>query len=147
MSEWQPDEQPWARTAGATQPGRGMEGGGYLTCPFCGQLSAKRSYGDEPADTGRLELYCTNEDCQAREITVLVMKDSYQAHTRADVRLLRAIDAGTTTFTEDDEPPKAVFLGELMAKRGETLTPRRQNTDDVRAAARGVGQRIPVDRD
>lgn len=146
MSGWAPDEQPWARTVGASEPDRGMEGRGYLTCPFCGQLTAKRSYGDEAADTGRLELYCTNEDCQAREITVLVMKDSYQAHTRADVRLLRAIDTKTTSFSDEDPMPSVKYLSEMMAEQDEPLTPRRQDTGDVVAVARGVGLRLPIDR-
>lgn len=80
-NEWAPDEQPWARRAGDDQPDRGLEGPGYLVCPFCGARSAKRSYGDEAADNGRLKLYCTNEHCQAREIVVLVLKDTYRAHT------------------------------------------------------------------
>lgn len=143
---WAPDEQPWARVRGAGEPDRGMEGTGYLQCPFCGQFSAKRSYGDEAADTGRVELYCTNEICQAREIVVLVMKDSYQAHTRADVRLLRALDTNTTEFAVDDVPPPVRYLGDLIDADSEALTPRRQNTGDVRAAAHGVGERIDVDR-
>lgn len=122
-----------------------MEGNGYLTCPFCGQASAKRSYGDEEADTGRLELYCTNDNCQAREITVLVMRDSYQAHTRADVRILHAIDEEITTLVEDDERPTTMDLRELMAKGDEALAPRRQNTADIVAAARGIGEGLTVD--
>lgn len=138
---WGPDEAPWARRAGASQPDRGTEGPGYLDCYFCGQKSVKRSYGDKADDNGRLELYCTSEYCEAREMTVIVLKDTIQAHHRADVRILAALDHDIdelTAITVDVLPLRT--LQDVMREPEPPLTARRTNRDDVVAAARGWGQ-------
>jgi hypothetical protein len=141
-NEWTPDDQPWARLAGAAEPGGGTESTGYLRCLFCGSKSAKRSYDDSPKDTGRIELYCTNENCEAREITVLVMKDTYQAHTRADVRLLAALDRGQTDIPAPHDPPPITTFADLMRRPDVDLTARRQDDGDVIAAAASSGPPI-----
>lgn len=81
---WDAGTQPWIR--------RQPEKSGVL-CYFCGEFSAIVSLYDRPADNGRVEVYCTNSDCEAREITILVMKDgTLETFERSDVRMLRVID-------------------------------------------------------
>ncbi|MBW4722428.1 hypothetical protein [Saccharothrix obliqua] len=64
-----------------------------MLCYFCGEISAIVSMSDQPGDTGRVEVYCGNSDCEAREIVVLVLKDgTRQTAERSDVRVLRMID-------------------------------------------------------
>ncbi|MFE2072803.1 hypothetical protein [Streptomyces misionensis] len=63
-------------------------------CYFCGGQSVIRSEHDNEHDTGRLELYCDNEHCAAKEIAVIVCRDGYAAGERADLRALAAIDEG-----------------------------------------------------
>ncbi|MFE2755654.1 hypothetical protein ACFXGA_27005 [Actinosynnema sp. NPDC059335] len=64
-----------------------------MLCYFCGEFSAIVSLHDRAADVGRVEVYCTNSDCEAREMTVLVMKDgTRETAERSDVRVLRMID-------------------------------------------------------
>jgi hypothetical protein len=103
-ARWDAGTTPWAR--------RSLEAGQTVRCYFCGGETAISSYGDLPGDTGRLELYCDNELCDAREVVVLVSRDGEGAHLRADVRALEAIDEGpgrpsgprrqdTTPFTLD----------------------------------------------
>lgn len=137
---WGPDEAPWARKAGVSRPQQGREGSGYLDCYFCGNKSVKRSYGDEDADTGRLELYCTSEYCEAREMTVIVLKDTIQAHHRADVRLLQALDDNIHELSPlTDEVPPLRFLRDVMNAPEPPITERRTNREDVVVAARGWG--------
>lgn len=137
---WGPDEVPWARRAGSAQPDQGREGPGYLYCYFCGERSVKRSYGDKDDDTGRLELYCTNDNCEAREMTIIVLKDAIQAHRRADVRILEALDADIHELVPlADTVPQLRTLGDLMRAPEPPLTARRKNSGDVIVAARGWG--------
>ncbi len=137
---WGPDEAPWARREGAHRPEQGQEGPGYLDCYFCGNKSVKRSYGDIASDTGRLELYCTSEYCEAREMTVIVLKDTLQAHHRADVRLLHALDDDVHELaTLDDDHIPLRTLGEVMNAPEPPLVERRTHRGDVVVAARGWG--------
>ncbi|MFJ5657486.1 hypothetical protein ACIQD5_29700 [Streptomyces microflavus] len=63
-----------------------------LPCYFCGGRTAILGSGDRPDDPGRLEVYCDNPMCDAREIAVLVKRDGAGAPDRADVRALREVD-------------------------------------------------------
>lgn len=64
-------------------------------CIFCGADTAKLSNDDKSNDTGRVQLYCDNQRCEAREVEVIVMRDGKQGALRADVRALEAVDART----------------------------------------------------
>ncbi|MGY2084870.1 hypothetical protein [Blastococcus sp. SYSU DS0539] len=66
--------------------------GGGAVCYFCGRDTVRISHADLHADTGRVQLYCDNTHCAAREVTVLVERDGVGAGRRADVRALRALD-------------------------------------------------------
>jgi hypothetical protein len=59
---WYPQkrQQPAIRRQSTTCP-----------CPYCGDDSLIQSWGDRPADLVRVELYCLNPDCEAREITIV----------------------------------------------------------------------------
>ncbi len=78
-------------------------------CPFCSAQTLLLSVGDIGADRDRVEVYCDNTDCDAREIVVLLMRGE-GAHDRADVIALQAVDEGTRAeqeargfeFKEDD---------------------------------------------
>lgn len=135
---WGPDEAPYARTAGQSRPQGGKEGAGYLTCYFCGEISVKRSYGDFPEDNGRLELYCTNQNCEAREVAVIVLKDAIGAHRRADVRVLHALDEGVSEIGQQ-VGPEFFTLGELNELRRDSPVGRRTEHGDVVVAAKGRG--------
>jgi hypothetical protein len=106
---WEAGSLPWLR---ALQSATFEEPGvGYATCLFCGAESLKLSVSDLADDAGRLTVYCDNMDCEAREIEVLVTRDGGKASRRADVRALRAVDAGTATREEPAEPgPKLVVV-------------------------------------
>ncbi|MFB8181533.1 hypothetical protein ACFC8N_37040 [Streptomyces sp. NPDC055966] len=86
--DWESGTTPWARRLPDAEQKA-------LPCYFCGERTAMTSWGDLPDDTGRLEVYCDNELCDAREVVVLVQRDGAGAHDRADVRALRAIDTGS----------------------------------------------------
>jgi hypothetical protein len=72
----------------------------YL-CPFCGQSSLLLSNVDLGIDTERVEVYCDNARCDAREIILLIRRGE-GTHDRADVQALRAVDDGTTEEQEAD---------------------------------------------
>lgn len=90
--EWDPGSLPWIR--GLQSATEGEPGVGYATCLFCGAASWKLSVSDFPLDHARITLYCDNSNCDARDIEVMVTRDSGPARRRADVRGLRAIDQG-----------------------------------------------------
>lgn len=136
---WGPEEAPWARRRGTQQPEQGKQGPGYLDCYFCGQKSAKRSYGDASNDNGRLELYCTSDGCEAREMTVIVLRDTIQAHHRADVRVLEALDKDIHELLPAPDVLPLRTLGDIMSAPKPPLTKRRTNRADVVVAARGWG--------
>jgi hypothetical protein len=69
-------------------------GAARFQCYFCGGQTVTRSVSDIADDTGRIDLYCDNPDCDAREIAVIVCRDGHGAWGRADVRALAAIDEG-----------------------------------------------------
>jgi hypothetical protein len=74
-------------------------------CFFCGQDSVNLSYGDLREDHGRVEIYCDNGDCDAREVEVIVVDDGTAAtRTRSDVRIL-------AHFAPDGHRPEWVGVG------------------------------------
>ncbi|MFJ6993857.1 hypothetical protein [Streptomyces sp. NPDC003090] len=76
-TEGEAGETPWAR-----------QGTKHLPCYFCGGHTAILSSGDRPDDPGRLEVYCDNQMCDAREVVALGKRDGAAASDRADVRAL-----------------------------------------------------------
>jgi hypothetical protein len=99
---WKSDGVPWIRR----QPTRTR-----VRCLFCGGTTAIVSNGDFSHDPGRVQLYCDSEECSAREIEVLVVRDGADAQDRRDVQALQAIDdppkyraareRGATSFSFD----------------------------------------------
>ncbi|MFE0964254.1 hypothetical protein [Streptomyces fungicidicus] len=90
--QWEAGSTPWIREA---QPVAHLgAGAARFQCYFCGGQTATRSIYDITDDTGRVDLYCDNEHCDAREITVIVCRDGHGSRGRADVRALAAIDEG-----------------------------------------------------
>lgn len=86
---WESGEVPWVRRQLRGDP---FAADGYAQCYFCGQHTAKISVGDLSGDNGRVEIYCTNNECDVRVATVIVTRDGNHAGMRADVRILNAID-------------------------------------------------------
>lgn len=72
---WEPGTTPHARD-------------NTTRCLFCGEMSCAADRGDDPADTGRLHLSCTNPRCAVLGFVVLVMRDGNLASDRKDVRAL-----------------------------------------------------------
>jgi hypothetical protein len=77
---WENGTEPWIRK----NP--------KAICYFCGEPTAIVSWSDLKEDTGRVEVYCDNGKCDAREMTVLVTGDGGGASRRADVQALADID-------------------------------------------------------
>jgi ribosomal protein L37AE/L43A len=65
-------------------------------CPWCGENSWIVSREDVGDDLGRVQMFCTNTQCESQETELLIVR-AYGvtlAQKRADVRALRAIDDG-----------------------------------------------------
>lgn len=62
-------------------------------CPFCGAQQLLISTEDVHDDDLRVELYCDNQMCDVREMTVIALRTNGPPE-RADVDALREIDAG-----------------------------------------------------
>ncbi|MWV58725.1 hypothetical protein [Rathayibacter sp. VKM Ac-2754] len=106
---WQVGETPWVRSA---LVGPAANSPGYAQCYFCGQMTAKLSESDVEADTGRVDVYCNNTWCEARETTVLILRDGAAASDRADTRMPAAID--NDLHSTQQKPFKVLSLGELL---------------------------------
>ncbi|WP_052731530.1 hypothetical protein [Streptomyces sp. MBT28] len=89
---WEAGATPWLRRH-QTNAGYGIELN-PIQCLFCGGQTVKRSSTDHEEDPGRIELYCDNGSCDAREMILLVRRDGAEAGLRADVRALRLVDEG-----------------------------------------------------
>jgi len=90
-----------------------------VQCMFCGEHTVKRSKPDSAEDTGRLELYCDNGLCDAREMVLLVRRDGSEAHLRSDVRALHLIDDGTLDVHAAFPPEaKSYSIMDLLEDRG-----------------------------
>ena len=101
--------------------------GSTTLCPFCGGKTAILSDYDHAEDTGRLELYCLSDGCEAREFTIIRLRGE-SASGRADVRALRELDYST------ENAPATVTLGELFKDRNledEAILARRLSRDEV----------------
>lgn len=66
-------------------------------CPWCGEMTWFTSDGDDRHDSGRVEMYCDNQDCDARETVVLITRghshtSTLSADMRADVRALAQLE-------------------------------------------------------
>jgi hypothetical protein len=137
-AEWAAGDIPWFRRV--WQSMRNDPAQRRPTCLFCGARSLIVSYGDNPYDAGRIEVYCDSHDCEAREQIVLVRRDSENAARRADVRALRSVDTA-------GEPPdmRAYGFSELLSDEYQaridaerrTVAARRQSTRDPRRARGG----------
>lgn len=88
-AEFSVGEEPAIRRAAGDR--RSLEG---YRCPFCGSERLLISDTDLPIDTERVEAYCDNASCDAREIVILVVRGA-GTHDRADVSALRAVDRGS----------------------------------------------------
>jgi hypothetical protein len=134
---WEAGETPWLRER---RHGPAITASGYAQCYFCGEHTVKVSVGDLSADTGRVEIYCDNQDCDAREMTVLVTRDGHHAGERADARILHSID--TDKHTTEWGPIKGFTLDELVnSDRDEAgIRARRQSRDPASYAAPGYGE-------
>lgn len=79
-----PDQVPWIRSLEDHHE--------VARCFFCGHNTLMRSAGDLSVDPRRIEVYCDNDQCDAREIEVIVMSDDTQStRSRTDVRILQRI--------------------------------------------------------
>lgn len=100
--EWESGSTPWLRRVQAEQ------GRKRVQCFFCGADAAILSDRDLEGDHGRIEVYCDNGMCDAREVIVLVRRDGARARWRADVRALEGIDDERLSV-DDALPPSGEF--------------------------------------
>ncbi|MBZ6211615.1 hypothetical protein KVH31_34535 [Streptomyces olivaceus] len=92
-NEWEAGATPWLRRH-QPEATYGHEPN-PVQCLFCGGQTVKRSSSDDDEDPGRIELYCDNGSCDAREMVLLVRRDGEKADLRADVMALRMVDEGS----------------------------------------------------
>ncbi|MFE9300527.1 hypothetical protein [Streptomyces sp. NPDC006856] len=116
QAQWDAKEDPWIRRPEAGHPEK-------LPCYFCGGFTAKRSYSDRSEDPSRIELYCDNQFCDAREFVILTLRNGGDAHERTDVRALRQVDRGST-------PPKDLDITQRQ-QHVKDVVRRRQNPRSV----------------
>ncbi|MER7834125.1 hypothetical protein [Streptomyces sp. NPDC095602] len=111
-TEGEAGETPWAR-----------QGTKHLPCYFCGGHTAILSSGDRPDAPGRLEVYCDNQMCDAREVVVLVKRDGAAVSDLADVRALGEVD----------RPRETPEVLDVMARYEDNrnITARRQSTTSL----------------
>lgn len=80
-ADWAHGKAPWIRIG--REP---------ITCYLCGKTTMIRSSGDEKTDSGRVQVYCDNVRCEAREVELIVLRDGTSATLhRADVRVLDTV--------------------------------------------------------
>jgi len=116
-NEWEAGAQPWLRRH--QQEANWGPQSNMVQCMFCGAMTVKRSATDRDQDTGRIELYCDNQFCDAREMVLLVSRDGAGAGDRADVRALHLIDDGTLDVHAAFPPQmKSSTLSDLLQDRG-----------------------------
>lgn len=79
-----PDQVPWIRGLDDDhEPAR---------CFFCGHTALKLSSGDLRVDPRRVQVYCDNDRCDAREVEVIVMTDATEStRSRTDVQMMQRI--------------------------------------------------------
>lgn len=88
---------PWVRADAFKRRDRRRELQTSVPCPWCG-VHALLGNEDVAADPFRVDFYCRNSDCKTRTFCVLATTTEYTYHAkhRADIRALRAVDAGTS---------------------------------------------------
>jgi hypothetical protein len=117
-----PDQVPWVRCLEDRHD--------VAPCFFCGHDTLMPSAGDLSVDLRRIEMYCDNDQCDAREIAVIVMSDDTQStQSRIDVRILQRFgpvaDRPSSSLIEEvgdwipgavpaarDRPTVCLFCGE-----------------------------------
>lgn len=128
--EWNAEGEPWLRrhqpeATYAHEPKS-------VQCLFCGSQTLKRSASDRSQDPGRLELYCDNGRCDAREMVLLVRRDGAGAGRRADVRALNLLDDGTLdVHTAFPPEAKSHDLFDLIADRPNVVERRMRKPSPV----------------
>jgi hypothetical protein len=129
MSEkWGAGDQPWLRRHQPEATYNPVPASELLQCLFCGARTLKRSASDRPEDSNRLELYCDNSRCDAREMVLLVLRDK-QPGLRADVKALRLVDDGTLDVHKAFPPEvKSDDLFDLLEDRPNIVGRRMRKT-------------------
>ncbi|MFE9812388.1 hypothetical protein [Streptomyces sp. NPDC005548] len=131
-NEWEAGTTPWLRQH-QTSAGWGPETD-PVQCMFCGAKTLKRSATDREQDTGRMELYCDNQFCDAREMVLLVRRDGADAIFRADVKALNLIDNGELDVHAAFPPEmKSVSMADLLADHGNEVERRMRKATDERS--------------
>lgn len=101
-------------------------------CPWCGQMTWIRSFGDLGQDLGRVQMYCDSSRCDSRETELLIVRGhgalaAPRAGARADVRALAKLDHG---YINGNEPGAgAVNAGDLLERPDDRLSLRRAEGD------------------
>lgn len=126
-ADWAHGRRPWIRTIDQTP----------IICYLCGKTTMIRSFGDR-GDAGRVQLYCDNPGCDAREIELIVLRDGAAATLqRADVQVLNDVPPashhpfrdleewddwipGATPWVRDGGPSMCVFCGKQTCIRSRT---------------------------
>jgi hypothetical protein len=93
-----PQAIPWFR--------RSLDKDNVAACYFCGDTTLIRSSGDLLVDPRRIQVYCDNDQCDARATEVVVVDDGTKATAaRTDVRLLAkygpVLDRPASSFIEE----------------------------------------------
>lgn len=120
---WEAGATPWLRrhqpeTTWANEPNP-------VQCMFCGGQTVKRSGSDDDEDPGRIELYCDNGSCDAREMVLLVKRDGDEAGQRADVRALRLVDEGKLDVHASYPPEMRSYSFTEMVEASKGIVERR----------------------
>lgn len=127
-NEWEAGATPWLRRH-QTDKTWSIEARS-VQCMFCGADTIKRSTSDRDEDPGRIELYCDNQSCDAREMVLLVRRDGADAIFRADVRALKLIDDGTLDVHAAFPPQvKSYTMAELLVDRPDVVERRRRRSE------------------
>ena len=92
--------------------------------PLLGSNTAILSHGDIRDDDLRVEVYCDNEDCAVREMTILAMRFG-DPQFRADVQALHEVDSGV----ESERSPSSLSSASeipLPSERNRSMLERRR---------------------
>lgn len=124
---------PWIRR------GRNAE---RAFCLFCGERSLLLSDDDDASDTGRVEVYCDNGECDAREIVILNTR-GWGADLRADVRALDDVDRG---YNPPARPARIMTATEVLAETPSHSQRARWRKERTPGDASGVSSARPSGR-
>lgn len=143
-NEWGPELMPAVRR---TLPASESASTARAYCYFCGEQTTIASHNDLLEDSGRITLYCTNDRCEAREVIVIAKRDGTSAHLRADVRILEALDEGTSHLEPDPQPTWTPSDLERRRVGPQDTLRRRRHQEDVVVAARGLDPTLAIPED